>query len=93
MGCTGAHLVHGDDLTSRLLDLLQLAKVVPETRLCDNLPSQPFVSAIQRSSGLHGIVAYLIGRKDTHAVELGRLVRGGRELAPDHLVFDVAAHF
>ena len=58
-------LVQGDDLAIRLLDLAELGKEVPETRLGDDL----------------------VGRKDTHAVELRRGVGVRGQKTPNDLVF------
>jgi hypothetical protein len=66
VGCVFAtHLVQGDDLAVRLLDLAELAEEVPEPRLGDNI----------------------VGRKDTHAVDLWGGVGLAREVAADDLVF------
>ena len=59
------HLVQGDDLAVRLLDLAELAEEVPEPRLGDNI----------------------VGRKDTHAVDLRGGVGLAGEVAADDLVF------
>lgn len=48
----GTHLVDGDDLTGRLLDLAELAKEVPEPRLGHDLVGRKNAHAVDLGGGV-----------------------------------------
>ena len=52
--CTtvATHLVYGDDLAVRLLDLSELAQEVPESRLGNNLVGRKYAHAVNLGGGV-----------------------------------------